>query len=379
MPNAYQSSSRPIQAFDTELTAPILVESSRMMLVPDNSSIRVAVVGAGLMGRWHAYAAQRLGAEVAAIVDCAPDAALSLAQGTERAAVFTEIGAMLEAVRPHVVHICTPVPSHLPLTLQVIEAGAHALVEKPLTHFAAQTQVLLQKAHEKGVHVCPVHQFGFQSGVARAAKALNGLGDVLHANFTICSAGGGVRTGAALDHIVGDILPHPFSILQTLWPGNSLQAQGWTANSRRNGELHVQGSTGGIAVSLYVSMYARPTRCDLDILCSGGSIHLNFFHGYAIVRHGKPSRMDKVAQPFLFAGKTFAIAAINLAGRALRREMAYPGLSTLIGRFYAAARGADDNPISAQATLAAAIVREHIIQQAIPGVLLESGSAAPRV
>jgi predicted dehydrogenase len=233
---------------------------------------------------------------------------------------------------------------------------------------------LLQRAQEKGVHVCPVHQFGFQSGVARAAEALDSLGDVLHANFTICSAGGGVRTGATLDRIVADILPHPFSILQTLWPGNLLQAQDWTANSRRNGELHAQGSTGGIPVSLYISMNARPTRCDLDVLCCGGSIHLNFFHGYAVVRHGKPSRIDKVAQPFRFAGKTLAVAATNLAGRALRREMAYPGLRALIGRFYAVIRGADVNPTSARDTLAAAIVREHVIQQAIPNVLLESGA-----
>jgi predicted dehydrogenase len=326
------------------------------------------------MGRWHAYFARRLGAEVAAVVDSAPDAAVSLARRARKATVFGEVGAMLEVVRPDVVHICTPLPSHLPLTLQVIEAGVHALVEKPLTQMAGQTQALLQKAQEKGVHVCPVHQFGFQSGVARAAEALDGLGDVLHANFTICSAGGGVKTGAALDHIVADILPHPFSILQILWPGNLLRAQDWTANSKRNGELHVRGNTGGIAVSVYVSMSARPTRCDVNILCSGGSIHLNFFHGYAIVRYGKPSRMDKVAQPFLFAGKTFAVAAINLAGRALRREMAYPGLSSLIGRFYAAVRGAGGNPILAQDTLAAAIVREHVIQLAIPGVLLESGA-----
>ena len=335
--------------------------------------MRVAVVGAGLMGRWHAYFAQHLGAQVVAVVDRAPGAAASLARRVKKAAAFNETGAMLEVMRPHVVHICTPLPSHMPLTLQVVEAGVHALVEKPLTHSVGQTRALLQKAQEKDVHVCPVHQFRFQSGVARAAEALGGLGDVLHANFTICSAGGGVETGAALDDIVADILPHPFSILQALWPGNPLQAQDWTANSRRNGELHVQGTTGRIAVSLYVSMNARPTRCDLDILCSGGSIHLNFFHGYAVVRRGKPSRVDKLAQPFGFSGKTFAVAAANLAGRAWRHEMAYPGLSTLISRFYAAARGADDNPISAQDTLAAAIVREYIIQQAIPGVLLESG------
>ena len=343
------------------------------MPVPDISSMRVAVVGAGLMGCWHAYFAQRLGAKVVAIVDRAPGTASSLARRVKKVAIFSEMGAMLEVVRPHVVHICTPLPSHFPLTLQGIEAGVHALVEKPLTHLAGQTQALLQKAREKGVHVCPVHQFRFQSGVARASEALNGLGEPLYGNFTICSAGGGVNNGTALDNIVADILPHPLSILQTLWPVNSLQAKDWTAISRRNGELHVQGRTGEMAVRIYVSMNARPTRCDLDILCSGGSIHLNFFHGYAVVRRGKPSRMDKVAQPFVFAGKTFVVAAANLAVRALRREMAYPGLSTLIRSFYAAARGEGDNPISAQDTLAAASIREHIIRQAIPGVLLESG------
>ena len=343
------------------------------MLAPEMSSMRVAVVGAGLMGRWHAYFAQRLGAQIVAVVDSSPGAAESLARCVKKAAVYRETGAMLEVARPHVVHMCTPLSSHLPLTLQVVESGVHALVEKPLTHSAAQTQTLLNKAQEREVHVCPVHQFRFQSGVARAAQALRGLGEVLHANFTICSAGGGVETGAILDDIVADILPHPFSILQALWPDYPLQAQDWMANSRRHGELHVQGTAGSIAVSVYVSMIARPTRCDLDILCSGGSIHLNFFHGYAVVRRGKPSRLDKVVQPFAFSGKTFAVAATNLAGRALRREMAYPGLSTLINRFYAAARGAGDNPISAQDTLTVALVRQHIIQQAIPGVLLETG------
>lgn len=349
-----------------------------MRRVPDNGRLRVAVVGAGLMGRWHAYFARRLGAEVAAVVDRSPEAARFLARRAGGAGVYDEMGAMLEAARPHVVHVCTPLASHISLALQAVEAGTHALVEKPLTRVAGETQALLRTAEQKGVHVCPVHQFAFQAGVVRAAGALRSLGDALHVSFAICSAGGGEEAGPALDDIVADILPHPFSIVQALWPDLPLEPQDWTAGSRGHGELCVQGSAGGVPVSAYVSMNARPTRCEMDILCRGGSIHVNLFHGYSVVCRGKPSRLDKVSQPFLLAGKSFAAAARNLAARAWRREWSYPGLGPLISRFYAAARGAGDNPVAPRDALAAAVVREHILQQSLPHVLLRPGTdAAP--
>lgn len=334
----------------------------------------MAVVGAGLMGRWHTHYAQLLGAEVAAVVDGLPQSASSLARRTRNAAVFHDMGAMLEAIRPDVVHVCTPLATHLPLAMQAVGAGAHALVEKPLTPMASEDRGLLQWAREKRVHVCPVHQFAFQRGVARACEALEHLGEALHASFTICSAGGGAQGGAALDAIVAEILPHPFSVLQVLWPRHPIRPDDWSAQSPRHGELNVQGKAGEMPVGVRVSMNARPTRCEMEVLCSDGSIHLNFFHGSAVVRHGKPSRLDKIAQPFRFAAKTVGVSAATLAGRALRREMAYPGLGTLIERFYAAARGSGDNPISAEDALAVAIVREHVIRQAIPGALPESSA-----
>lgn len=321
------------------------------------------------MGRWHACFAQHLGAEIVAVVDHNFAAANDLAK-PHGAAVFSELSALLASQHPDVTHICTPSPSHLPLAMQAIAAGVHVLVEKPLTATLAQTQTLLTSAAANKVQVCPVHQFGFQRGVAKAAVEIGNLGQVLHANFTFCSAGGGAQTGIALDAIVGEILPHPLSILQVLWPDRILAAQDWSAVSQRHGELHARGSIGDIAASLYVSMHARPTRCEAEIFCSQGSIYLNLFHGYAVVRRGQPSRADKIAQPFIFAGKSFALAAANLAGRALRREGAYPGLSELIARFYAAVQGRGDAPILAAQSLAVASVRDHLIAQTLPDTLM---------
>ena len=242
-----------------------------------------------------------------------------------------------------------------------------AAVEKPVTPTALEAATLLDAAREKAVHVCPVHQFAFQRGVAHVTESLPALGEPLGVSFTICSAGGERQSGVALDTIVAEMLPHPLSILQVLWPRNAMRPEDWSAHGARPGELVVQGRSGAVPVGVRISMSARPTRCDMEILCSGGSVHVNLFHGYAIVRRGKPSRLDKVVQPFRFAGSTLAVAAANLAGRALRREMAYPGLGTLIERFHAAARNGRDNPIPPEHTLDAARVRDHLVSQALPG------------
>ena len=320
------------------------------------------MVGAGLMGRWHAHYARRNGAQVAAIVDGSTQAASTVAGLSGNAAVFGDMGAMLEAAKPRAVHICTPLATHLALALQAVEAGAHALVEKPLTATAGETQALLQKAQERGVVVCPVHQFAFQRGMARATVALEVLGEALHARFAIHSAGG-EGSSAEPDAIIADVLPHPFSVVQALWPRSPLLARDWSATRPRSGELHVRGASGSVPVDIHISMNARPTRCDLEILCSAGSIHLNFFHGYATVRQGKPSRADKIGQPFRIAGSTFTIAAVNLAGRAWRRELAYPGLGELVGAFYGAVRGTRGPPVPVDDALAVARVREHLLEQ----------------
>lgn len=341
------------------------------------TALRVAVVGAGLMGQWHARYAHRQGAQVVAIVDREPQAASSLARRVGAAAVFADAGAMLEAARPQVVHLCTPLASHADLARQSIEAGAHALVEKPLAPTAGETRALLDRARELRVLVCPVHQFAFQRGVALAARALGDLGEALRAEFSICSAGGQGVDGAALDAIVADILPHPLSVLQALWPGSPLSADEWSASSARHGELHARGRSGATEVGVYLSMNALPTRCELDVSCRGGSIHLDFFHGYAIVRRDRPSRLGKIAQPFRLAGGTIAVAAANLAGRAWRVEPAYPGLGELIRRFHAATRGAGDCPVPPQDALDAAIVRDCLVRQALPQVAPEA--VEPRI
>lgn len=338
---------------------------SRSPLAP----MRVAIVGSGLMGRWHARFARKVGAEIVAVVDCDSNAASRLSRRVGNPAIFADVGTMLRLAQPDAVHVCTPLPSHLDLIAEVLKAGVHVLAEKPLTVSTDEARLLLTDAEQHRVILCPVHQYGFQRGVAQAAATLDRLGEVLHVRFTICSAGGLGKDVAKLDDIVADILPHPLSVLQRLWPANRFNFMEWSASSLRRGELHVQGKTGQINVGIYMSMNARPTCFDLEILCAGGTVKLNFFHDYAVVHSGKVSKTTKVTQPFKFAIQEIATAACNLGGRALRFETAYPGLRPLISQFYAAVRGGMPNPITREEVLSEVELREHIIRIAFPKVI----------
>jgi predicted dehydrogenase len=294
------------------------------------------------MGRWHAAAAARAGARVVAVADLDPARAARLAR--RHHARVTDLPQLLTGHGLDAVHVCTPVDTHAAVVAAVIRAGLPALVEKPLARDPDETEALLREAEARRVVLCPVHQFPFQSGARRVLAAPARLGSILHVDYVACSAGGIGRTAQTLAAIVGDILPHPLSLLRRLLPG-PLHALPWQMIRPSPGELRASAQSGETAIGLVVSMGGRPTRNTLRVLGTQATAHLDLFHGFATVEPGDVSRAGKVARPFRHASATLAGAAWNLIGRAARLEPAYPGLRQLIREFYRALRDGGRPPI----------------------------------
>lgn len=324
--------------------------------------LKVAVIGAGLMGRWHAHYARRLGGHLEAVVDQDVERATSLASTYADARVFSNSEAAFETCEIDVVHICTPLSTHVPIVSQAIDAGVHALVEKPLAGTSEETQALFDRTQAAGVLLCPVHQFAFQDGVARAAEALRTAGEVHEVMFTICSAGGEGQSGEALDAIVAETLPHPFSVLTALWPDDAIDTVSWAIERPQPGEMLAVARMRKAVVGISVSTHARPTACELIIRCSNATIEINFFHGYSISLSGDVSRTRKITHPFVRGGKTLVSAAANLMLRGLNREAAYPGLHRLIRRFYGAILQRESVPIAPEDAIAVAKARDLLMQ-----------------
>jgi predicted dehydrogenase len=237
-------------------------------------------------------------------------------------------------------------------------------VEKPLATTLEDIQEIFDLAEQRGLRVCPVHQFIFQDGVQRLQGWLSDAGEISQISFIIRSAGGAGFDSAYLETLVADILPHPLSLLQVLLPG-SLESQ-WSVGRPAPGELRVTGthrenSRVGVGLAIEISLNARPTQNSLTISTKKETIIADLFHGFSFRQPGSVSRTHKITQPFEASLLQFGVAAGNLIVRFLNNESAYPGLRRLVSLFYQSLSTGGAPPIPIQDTLAVARARQAIL------------------
>lgn len=148
--------------------------------------VRLAVIGAGLIGKRHAeHVAAEPRARLCAIVDPTP-------VGREVAAAldapwFASFAEMLAAERPEGVIIATPNQLHVRHGLEAVEAGIPAIVEKPLADDLAEGARLVEAAEKAGVALLTGHHRRYNPMIRQAKEIIDSgrLGQVLalHGHF----------------------------------------------------------------------------------------------------------------------------------------------------------------------------------------------------
>jgi predicted dehydrogenase len=145
-------------------------------------TLKVAVIGAGFMGKTHVENLRRLGfVEVAAVAGVSQDEADRFAKAfniPKATGNYKEILADPEIVG---VHICTPNALHAPVAKAALNAGKHVLCEKPLALSATEAKEMLDLAEKKKLHHATNHNLRYYPAVqqARAMIARGDLGDIL--------------------------------------------------------------------------------------------------------------------------------------------------------------------------------------------------------
>ncbi len=113
--------------------------------------IKVAVIGAGQMGKRHVESVRRLpNTLIVAIVDPNESAAKTAAQQLGIDHWYTDYQAMLHAQSPDVVHVCSPNAFHYTICKTLLADGVHVYCEKPLAITAQEGNALTALAQAKG-------------------------------------------------------------------------------------------------------------------------------------------------------------------------------------------------------------------------------------
>ena len=142
--------------------------------------VKLAVMGAGLIGKRHAeHVAAEPNAALCAVVDPSPAGrAVAEALGTAWHASFAEL---LAVEKPDGVIIATPNRLHVEHGLEVVAAGIPAIVEKPISDEVAGATRLVEAAEAAGVALLVGHHRRYNPMVRKAREIIEAgrLGTVL--------------------------------------------------------------------------------------------------------------------------------------------------------------------------------------------------------
>ncbi len=135
--------------------------------------LRIAVIGAGLIGARHARTAlAEPGCRLVALAD--PDAAAAALAGDLGTAYYADFEAMIEKERPDGVVIAAPTNLHAPIGIACAARGIHLLVEKPIAADVASGAELVAAAERNGVRLMVGHHRRFNPAVETAREIVQG-------------------------------------------------------------------------------------------------------------------------------------------------------------------------------------------------------------
>ncbi|MHC6219401.1 Gfo/Idh/MocA family protein [Arthrobacter sp. MMS24-S77] len=144
------------------------------------SQLRVAIVGAGMIGDVHARAARDAGAEILGVLASTPERSKEAAAAWNMGRGYASLEELI-ADNPDIVHICTPNKTHHEYTLAVLKAGLHVICEKPIAINVAEAAELEEAARFAGVVAAVPFVYRYHPLVReiRARRISGALGEVV--------------------------------------------------------------------------------------------------------------------------------------------------------------------------------------------------------
>jgi predicted dehydrogenase len=172
------------------------------------SKIRAAVIGVGYLGRFHAQKYAQLDTcELVAVVDGREEVRNAVAAEVKTRAVadYRELLGQVDAVS-----VVTPTPAHFAIADAFLEAGAHVLVEKPITETPEQARGLIRRAQQQRRVLQVGHLERFNAAILAAEPHLS------TPRFMECQRLAPYKERGTDVNVVLDLMIHDIDLVQSL-------------------------------------------------------------------------------------------------------------------------------------------------------------------
>ena len=172
------------------------------------NKIRAAVIGVGYLGRFHAQKyAQLADCELVAVVDGREEVHKAVAAETSSRGIadYRELLGKVDAVS-----VVTPTPAHFEIADAFLAAGAHVLVEKPITETPEQARALIARAASANRVLQVGHLERFNAAVLAAEPHLHAP------RFMECVRLAPYKERGTDVNVVLDLMIHDIDLVQSL-------------------------------------------------------------------------------------------------------------------------------------------------------------------
>ncbi|NMA42070.1 MAG: Gfo/Idh/MocA family oxidoreductase [Oligosphaeraceae bacterium] len=153
-----------------------------------DKKLRWAIIGCGGIATTHIKALEKLPeVEIVGGCDINPERLDIMRDEYGMTNLYEDWNDMLEELKPDVVDVCTPNGVHMPAVIAGLEAGAHAITEKPMAMNPAECQAMIDSAKANKRLLCCGFQMRYHPACEMFinAKAAGDIGDIL---FVKCKA-----------------------------------------------------------------------------------------------------------------------------------------------------------------------------------------------
>jgi predicted dehydrogenase len=172
------------------------------------NKIKAAVVGVGYLGRFHAQKyAQLEGCELVGVVDGREEVRNAVAAEVRSRPVadYRELLGQVEAVS-----VVTPTPAHFEIADAFLAAGAHVLVEKPITETPEQARALIARAAGSKRILQVGHLERFNAAILAAEP------HIVNPRFMECTRLAPFKERGTDVNVVLDLMIHDIDLVQSL-------------------------------------------------------------------------------------------------------------------------------------------------------------------